>query len=161
MPATARRSTGRFLRAAALAAALAVLGAGPAAATEEESFTEEMTAPVGALVSFSAHRWYGEEPHSEDGTNPKITEATFSTTEYYSVHEIRNGILWVEVKTADELNALSSPPPNPFEVEVDVTATNDEELEKTGTVTFETRYLRTATTPLPSDGEQPSEGEDG
>ena len=154
-----RALTGYGTGAAALAAALAIPAAGPAA--EEESFTEEVTAPVGALVSFTAHRWYGEEPHSHDGTNPKITEATFSTTDYYSVHEIRNGTLWVEVKTADELNALSLPPPNPFEVEVDVTATNDEELEKTGTVTFETRYLRTATTPLPSGGEQPSGGEDG
>ena len=36
------------------------------------------------------------------------------------------------------LNALAVPPSDPFEVEVDVTMTNDENLEKTGTVIFTT-----------------------
>ena len=144
------------VRAAALAAAAAVLGGAPGAATE--SFTERLSAPVGAVVSFEASRWYGERPFSV-GTNPRITEATFSTTEYYSMHGIRSGRLWIQVKTADELNALPVPPPNPFEVEVEVSATNDEDRILTGTVTFETRYLRTAATPSPPDGEETSGGD--
>ena len=143
------------VRAAALAAAVAVL-AGAAAATE--SFRDRVTAPPGVLVSVSAHWWYGER-HYEEGTNPRVTEATFSTTDYYDVHEIRDDKLWVQAKTAADLNALPVPPPTPFEVEVEVSLNNDDNRVITGTIVFETPYLRTAATPSPPDGEETSGGD--
>ena len=140
----------------ALAAAVAVLGAAPAAATE--SFRDRVTAPPGVLVSVSAHWWYGER-HYEEGTNPRVTDATFSTTAYYDVHEIRDDKLWVKAKTAADLNALPVPPPTPFEVEVEVSLNNDDNRVITGTIVFETPYLRTAATPSPPDGEETSGGD--
>ena len=145
-----RALTGYGTRAAALAAALAILGA---AAAASDSSTLRVSAPPGVLVSISAHQWYDEWTGADDGTNPKITEATFSTTDYYDEHEVNDGRLWVQAKSDADLNALASPPSDPFEVEVDVKMTNDEDLEKTDTVVFTTDYTRNATTPLPSDGE--------
>ena len=153
----ARRAAGRGVCAAVLPAPAAVVGGAPGPATK--SFTTRVIAPPGIAVIVQARGWYGEGAIGE-GTNPRITEATFSTTAYCDLHEIRDGRLWVQAKTAADLNALSAPPPDPFEVTVDVSMTNDEDRIITGTITFETRYLRTATTPVPSDGEQTT-GRDG
>lgn len=46
----------------------------------------------------------------------------------------------MRAKTSEELNALETPPPNPFRVTVDVTMTNDEEQEASGTITYQTTY---------------------
>ena len=94
-------------------------------------------APHGELMDASA-----EEAFDNAGTNPRFTAAVFSTTEYYNKHYLSNGMVWVEVKTAAELNALPTPPPSPFTVTVDVTMTNDEGQTATGTVTFRTTYDR-------------------
>ena len=76
------------------------------------------------------------------GTNPRITAAVFFTTEYYSVHKVNEGRLWVRPKTSEELNALPSPPRCPFTVDASVTMLNDEGQTATGTITFETTYER-------------------
>ena len=96
-------------------------------------------APPGHLMSTQAHQWFDNA-----GTNPRITDAVFSTTEYYKEHSISRGFLWFEVKSTAELNALPSPPPSPFRVDVTVTMTNDEGRTASGTITFETEYVRAA-----------------
>ena len=151
--------TGYGIRAAGLAAAVAILGAAPAAS--DSSITVRVSAPPGVLVSISAHQWYDEWTGADDGTNPEITEAEFSTTDYYDTHKVSDGRLWVQAKSDADLNALAAPPSDPFEVTVDVSMTNDDDLEKTGTVTFTTDYIRNATTPLPSSGEETSGGDGG
>ena len=124
----------------ALAAAVAVLGAAPAAATES-SLTVRLSAPPGVLVSVSAHQWYGEWT-GDEGSNPRYTEAAFSTMEYYveAYTRIYDGLLFLQPKTSEELNALASPPPDPFTVTVEVTMTNDEGETATGTLKFKTDY---------------------
>ena len=104
--------------------------------------THALPAPVDVPVSASA-----DEVFDNAGTNPKFTSASFSTTEYTNTHEIRDGRLWVQVKSAAQLNALASPPPSPFTVAAMVTMTNDEDRPATGTVAFETTYDRTAAVP--------------
>ncbi len=141
----------------ALAAAVAVLGAAPAAATES-SLTVRLSAPPGVLVSVSAHQWYGEWT-GDEGSNPAIVEATFSTTNYYDTHLVRNGRVWVQAKSDADLNALAVPPPDPFEVTVDVSMNNDEGETMSGTIVFKTTYARNVTTPLPSNGEETSGGD--
>ena len=153
MPALARYG----VRAAALAAAVAVLGAAPAAATDP-SRTLWMDAPPGLLISVPAHGWYGEGI-GEEGTNPEIVEATFSTTEYYDTHLLRNGRVWVQAKSAADLNALAAPPAKSFEVTVDISMNNDEDRAISGTIVFRTRYVRTSSAPLPSDTEETSGGD--
>ena len=74
---------------------------------------QKLYAPVGVLVSI------GPGVFDNAGTNPRITDAVFSTTDYYSSHSVSHGRVWITVKTAAELNALQPPPPTPFEVEVD------------------------------------------
>lgn len=83
--------------------------------------TQAMPAPVDVQVSASA-----DEVFDNAGTNPTFTGASFSTTEYTNVHEVRDGRLWVQVKSAAQLNALASPPPSPFTVTAMVTMNNDE-----------------------------------
>ena len=153
MPALAARYG---VRAAALAAA-AVLGAAPAAATDP-SRTLWMDAPPGLLISVPAHGWYGEWIGGE-GTNPRVTEATFSTTDYYDTHTVRDGRVWVQAKSAADLNALAVPPPKSFEVTVDISMNNDEDRAISGTIVFRTRYARNETTPSPPDTEETSGGD--
>ena len=78
------------------------------------------------------------------GTNPRFTEAVFSTMDYYRSGStgIRDGVLVVTTKSTAELNALSSPPPEPFRVTVGMTMTNDEGHTATGTFAFRTTYPR-------------------
>ncbi len=142
---------------AALAATALMLGAASAAfgaSGDAPSFSElrsQRKAPPGAVV-------YATPTGSFDnpGTNPKITDAVFSTTEYYNTHSIDedSGLLAIGAKTDAELNALSLPPPSPFTVTVDVTMENDEGQTASGTLTYTTRYERTSTIPEPE--EEPS-----
>ena len=123
---------------------------------EAPSFSQTATwnAPPGIQVYATAQTAFNNA-----GTNPTLTNAVFSTTKYYSVHDIVNGILGVRPKTSAELNALAEPPPNPFTVDVTVTMTNDEGQTASGTITFRTEYERPpATTPVPPAGPPPSQG---
>ena len=105
----------------------------------------------GIVVSTSA-----EDEFDDAGTNPIFTGAVFSTMAYYDDTSTgidpSKGILLVGAKTAAELNALASPPDSPFTVTVEVTMTNDEGQTATGTMTFETTYVRdpTPATPTPT-----------
>ena len=103
------------------------------------ALTEAVPAPVGGRVSASA-----DDVFDTAGTNPRITGAVFSTTEYFSNHGASRGRVWVQVKSAAELNALPSPPPSPFTVPAAVTMTNDEGQTATGTIAFRTTYDRIA-----------------
>ena len=127
----------RLAWAAALALPVAIGFAAPTAATPTFSETETRNAPPGLYISADADGTFDNA-----GTNPRITAADFSTTEYYSVHRISDGRLWVQPMTAEELNALSSPPPSPITVDVTVTMTNDEGETASGTITFSTLYER-------------------
>ena len=131
--------------AAVLAAAMLVLGAALAAAAPTQSSRTTSNAPPGTLIAISP-LWVFDNR----GTNARITAAAYSTTEYYSSTSLNNGYAYVEVKTTAELNAMASPPPNPFTVTADVTMTNDEGETASATVTLETHYARNptpATTP--------------
>lgn len=142
--------TNRFRTVAVLAALSAlVLGAAPPAfgtTTEAPSFkasTSPSNAPPGILISIQPD-WYFDNA----GTDPEITDAVFSTTEYYSTYSIgANGFLFVQTKTNAELSALSPPPPNPFEVTVDLTMENAEGQTASGTLTLQTTYERTSSPP--------------
>ena len=74
------------------------------------------------------------------GTEPRFTNVVFSTTEYSNTHEIREGGLRFEIKSAAQLNALQSSPSSPFTVTATVTMTNDEGQTASGTLTFRTSY---------------------
>ena len=139
---------GRGALTAALAAAALLLGAAPAAA--EPVFAAPST-PLDISIGNLPTGITVTNLFDDVGTNAKFTEAVFSTTEYYSRHEIQGegAILLIEPKSHAELNALASPPPSPFQVTVDVTMTNDEDQTASGTVILETLYNRTASTPLP------------
>ena len=141
---------------AALAAMALMLGAAAPAAhgstATEPSFKEghaERVAPPDTLVSVVAHPNFGSFENA--GTNPRITEAVFSTTEYYNTHAIDedSGALFIRAKTNAQLNALTPPPASPFTVTVDVTMENDEGQTASGTITFKTTYEQTSTTPEP------------
>ena len=106
---------------------------------DKPTFSETIIrrAPAGVLASASADRTFDNA-----GTNPRFTEAEFSSTEYLNFHRIQNGVLFVQAKTSTELNALASPPPNPFGITVDVTMTNDEGQTASGTIRYQTTYQR-------------------
>ena len=130
--------------AAALAAAVLVWSGAQAVAAPTFSATGVVNAPVGVLFSVSV-----EDKFDNAGTNPRFTDAAFSTLEYYNSTSISDAYsgrrLFVQVKTAAQLNAMSPPPPSPFTVTVEVTMTNDEGQTATGTITFETSYARAPT----------------
>ena len=105
---------------------------------------DKIDAPVGIYVQKYPARMF----HNA-GTNPRLTEANFSTTEYYDDHLIVDGHLRVRAKSDGDLNALSSPPSSPFEVTVDVKMTNDEGEAASGTLTFATTYDTDAPATLP------------
>ena len=139
----ARQKCFRAMWAAALALPIAAGLALPAEPGQQAapvfSETETRNAPTGLRIHATA-----ESTFDNAGTNPRITGAEFSTTEYYNFHQIINGILWLEPKTSAELSALPSPPPSPFTVDVTVTMANDEGRTASGTITFETSYERAA-----------------
>ena len=92
-------------------------------------------APAGLTVSAFASYFF-----ENSGTNPQLTEAAFSTMDYYVAAGVSGGILDIQVKTSEELNALDPPPPNPFTVAVTLTMTNNEGETATGTVDYSTSY---------------------
>ena len=135
----------RALCAAVLTAAFGF--AAPAAAAPALSDDNDVYAPAGVRISIDA-----ESSFDDAGTNPRFTSATFSTTAYYSRAELDdNGRLWVQAKTADQLNAMTPPPDTPFTVDADVTMTNDEGETASGTITFRTAYERSTTASPPPD----------
>ena len=79
------------------------------------------------------------------GTNPRFTNAVFSATEYFDVSRIHNGNLEVLPKSTADLDALTTPPPNPLEVTVKVTMKNDEGKTATATITIDIDYVRAPT----------------
>ena len=76
------------------------------------------------------------------GTNARITGAAFSTLDYYNKLDtgVWGGEVYVFAKTAAQLNALASPPPSTFTVDVMVTMTNGAGQTATNTLTFQTTY---------------------
>ena len=79
------------------------------------------------------------------GTNARFTSVTFSTTEYYDAQITglnSRGFIHVKVKTNAELNALASPPSNPFTVTAAVTMTNDESETASGTISLDTTWAK-------------------
>ena len=110
----------------------------PPEAAEPEFVGQGMwLAPPGALVVILPVDLF-----SHAGTNPRFTDAKFSTMEYY---EPSSGIggnrsLLVKAKRTGKLRALPSPPSNPFDVRITVTMTNDEGRTATATMTFETPW---------------------
>ena len=101
---------------------------------------EARTVGAGGFASVGAY-----DVFDNAGTNARFTGVEFSTMEYYDGEFsgiAPHGKLWVQVKSAAELNALASPPPSPFTVTAAVTMTNDEGQTATGTLTFKTMYNR-------------------
>lgn len=77
------------------------------------------------------------------GTNLRFVSAEFESTHYYDADRsgLFDGTLEVTAKTTEELEALGDDaPPNPFEVTVTLTVTNDEGFSATGAVTYETSW---------------------
>ncbi len=98
---------------------------------------EPTDAPPGVVVRSNASDLFDNA-----GTNPRFTEATFSTADYYhAVSGVQHyGGLWVMARPDAELRALPSPPPSPFDVEVTVAMTNDEGETATGKWRYRTTY---------------------
>ena len=93
------------------------------------------------------------------GTNARITGAAFTTLDYYDKNDtgVWGGEVYVFAKTAAQLNAMASPPPSTFTVDVMVTMTNAAGQTATNTLTFQTTYERTAaTTSQPSEPPAPT-----
>ena len=91
------------------------------------------------------------------GTDPRFTDADFSTTRYYRNAGVVNGRLVVDVKTAEQLSGMLEPPDSPFSVRVIVEMSNDECIDVGGELKFTTRYTR-AEPPAPSLAEDFSVG---
>ena len=141
----------------ATALALTMLGIAPASAglvcspanTHDDG--ENINAPAGqsvAAASDTIFKGTGEDP-KDLGTNPNLTDVQWSTTEYIDTSEtygiVHGNIdrICVQIKSADELNRMAYPPPNPFSVTPTVSMENDEgETATDCDFIFGTRYLR-------------------
>ena len=136
-----------------LAAAMLLPAAAVPAAAEPSFMSQTRPVNVSIGIRYGIH---ADEVFTDEGTNATFTEAVFSTTDYYSEHRILNGQLVLQARSAEELNAMASPPASPFTVDVTVTMENDEGQTASGTIVFETTYERTASAPPPpSDPEAP------
>ena len=91
----------------------------------------------GLAVSMSARQWY-DEWTGDEGTNPKITEAEFSTANTTTRTGLGMARFGCRPKTMRNLNALAVPPSGPFEVTVDVSMNNDEYRTIEDKIVFET-----------------------
>ena len=116
----------------------------------EISQTDAITADPGTLVTLTA-----ADVFSNAGPNARFTSVSFSTMDYYQPASglgvvTFSGLLFVQAKTAADLNAMSSPPPSPFTVTADVKMTNDHDRTASGTLSFVTTYDRTADPPQPT-----------
>lgn len=115
--------------------------AGSVAATPPPTPTNpSVDAPAGAIRIISV-----DEAFDNPGTNPRFTKAEFETLDYYvrsstDIQDHAEHQISVEVKTSEQLRALTPRPPNPFAVEVKVTMANDEGYASSSMVTLETRY---------------------
>ena len=76
------------------------------------------------------------------GTNPGYTSYSLDNTDYVSSSSINDGRLFLQIKTAAELNALADPPDETFSVVATATMTNDEGQTATCTVTFNSEYTK-------------------
>ena len=104
----------------------------------------EENAPPGAIISVNPALIF-----KNAGTNPRFTEATFSTKEYYDESRILGGLVFIQVKSLEDLLALESPPSSPFEVTVDAKMTNDEGQTAEATIKFETSWGDEGEMPVP------------
>ena len=123
-----------------LAAALAGVLLWSTAAAAQPTFSQvtAISAPPGTLIEVGA-----DEVFDNAGTNPRFTGgARFRRTDYLESFGIRNGLLYVQVKSAADLNAFTFSPRSPFTVDATVTMTNDEGETAEGRVEFETEYDR-------------------
>ena len=112
--------------------------------------------PVGVAVHVNAEGYFDNA-----GTNPRFTKAKFSNPEYLDstitgVHE-ESGLIAVKVKTAAELNAMASPPSNPFSYTLDATMENDEGHTATGKLSFTDIYWPKAVESTPPPPPTPPE----
>ena len=96
---------------------------------------------VNAPPDVSASGW-ASYFFSNAGAGARLTDVSFSTMDYYNAD--RTGLfgpyLDVTAKTSEELNAMDSPPPNPFTVQVTLTMTNNAGQTATGTADYVTSY---------------------
>ena len=76
------------------------------------------------------------------GTNPRFTGATFSNPEYVNNSGFTEDSVSFDLKTADELNALSPRPRSHFRFTLQVHMTNDEGWGTVGTLTYLSSYPR-------------------
>ena len=76
------------------------------------------------------------------GTNPRFTGATFSNPEYLNNSGFTEDSVSFDLKTADELNAMSPRPRSHFRFTVQVHMTNDEGWGTVGTLTYLASYPR-------------------
>ena len=141
LPASPRSRRGDGCRSAVLVAALAALMLGTTAAVATPTLTATTYTPgAGLMINIGANYAF-----QNAGTNPKFTAATFSTMDYYDASLtglLGIGRVRVKVKTADQLNAMASPPSNPFTVTVDVTMENDEGETASGTISLKTTWAK-------------------
>ena len=151
LPSSSSRRAGRC-RSAALVAALAVLMLSTAPAVAAPSFNSERAAPrpvPGTLINAWIKKWFANR-----GTNPRYTDVSPSPTEYFNAASTRisasGQIAYYQVKTAAELNALDSPPPNPLTAQVTLTMTNDEGHTASGTISLQTTWAKAPPPPGPT-----------
>ena len=100
------------------------------------SVTTQHAAP-GSMASGWASYFF-----SNAGAGARLTDVSFSTMEYYDADRtgLSGTFLDVVAKSSEELNAMDSPPPNPFTVQVTLTMTNNAGQTGTGTVDYITNY---------------------
>lgn len=82
-----------------------------------------------------------EDNFDSAGFGAKFTTVTYAKNGQYVVVSDDTGITdrgWfcIKTKSKEDLDALDSPPSNPFTVEVDVEMTNDDYEEAEGTIKF-------------------------
>ncbi len=130
--------------AAALVLPVAVGFAAPAAADPEFAQSDAVTASAGETINFPVRGAF-----QNAGTNPKYTSGTVDSADYVRAHgifeeESADDTFFVEVKTAEELNALDSSPSSPFTFTATVAMTNDEGETASGTISFSVTYTQTS-----------------
>ncbi len=132
-------------RSVALAGALSLAVLAGAAAAEDIPTTVTVAAPPDTLIIEAVDTIFDD---LSGWTNPRFSDAVFSNPEYMNSSEsgVFDGTVQVKVKTSEELNELTSPPPNPFEFTVTVTMIEDGDLTLKLKLAYETHY-ESASTP--------------
>ena len=155
------------------ATALALTILGGLATAAEISCSPESTepdgrnhnAPPGTLVSApidSIFKSSRQNPR-DLGTNPKLTDVSWSTTEYVDPDQtigIVEGVadrLFYRNKSSDDLNRMADPPPSPFYVTATVSMENDDGQTVTGCeYVFGTAYDRNPVVQVPTVTPEPA-----